>query len=185
MKKKIFLVLVFMLAFDTAPRANQIYVCERPIRGTPDLRYVPRAREYVFSIRECRGSRPKPIVRAFFAENSRALSKPEKQEFKKFIIHFKYADANLSEETKQTLRQIAKEASKAKRISIRGCTCWVSKIKGGNERIARKRAESVAEFLISQGIPKGKLEIRWSAHCPYIDLQNPEPNRRAEVEIWD
>ncbi len=158
----------------------QLYVCERPITSSRDLRYVPGAKEYVFSKDPCQGTKPRSIPK-----NPVSIVVPAllKKSIKRFVVHFRYADASLSDKAKKILLRVVKRGLKAKRIKIRGCTCWISKIKGGNERVARKRAESVAEFLVSHGIPRNKLEVTWSPHCPYVDNKNPAPNRRVEVEI--
>lgn len=106
-----------------------------------------------------------------------------KRHVKRFVAHFRFADATLSNAAKKILLRVVKEGLQAKSIRIRGCTCWITKIKGGNERVARKRAQTVADFLVSHGIPRDKLAVSWSAHCPYVDTRNPAPNRRVEVEI--
>ena len=156
------------------------YVCERPIPSSYGLRYVSGAKEYVFSKDPCPGSKPRLIPK-----NPVSIVVPTapKKHVKRFVVHFRFADATLSDEAKRILLRVVEEGLNAKRIKIRGCTCWITKIKGGNERVARKRARTVAEFLVSHGIPRNKLKVTWSPHCPYVDTENPAPNRRVEVEI--
>ncbi len=162
------------------------YVCERPIPQSENIQYVAGSKEYVFSKNPCGGKqlrlKPKtPITIIVPAIHIKPRQKTHRSEH--FVIHFHFADSTLSTNAQKILLEIVKKAQIAKRIKIKGCTCWITKIKGGNERVARKRAQTVAKFLISHGVPREKLFVTWSAHCPYVDTKNPAPNRRVEVEI--
>lgn len=174
---------LFFLVWISVPAGialAQSYVCERPLYSYQGLGYIPGAKEYVFSKDPCPGRKPR-----LAPKNPVSIIVPvvPKRSAERFVVHFRYASTTLSAKAKSILLRVVKKGRNAKRIKIRGCTCWITKIKGGNERVARKRAQTVADFLVSHGIPRDELAVSWSAHCPYVDTRNPAPNRRVEVEI--
>jgi len=111
------------------------------------------------SMRENGVSEGKPIHTVYFAFDSAGISAPESEEIRKIVENLKDTD----------------------RIEVKGYTCDIGS-KDYNDKLALKRAMSVAERLTSLGIGKDRLKIEGRGKCCYED--GPRSlNRRVEIGI--
>lgn len=107
---------------------------------------------------------------------------------KKVVVLFDHASYLLNERQKQILTRLYQSLPKNYQLMITGYTDDTSP--GGtitNETLARLRAESVLDFLVTLGIKKSHTTIKASPLCCYVAPNSTDSgralNRRTEIII--
>ncbi len=104
-----------------------------------------------------------------------------------FVVYFDFDESELSQESISVLMEVVLEANKkGMAIRARGHTDLTGK-KDYNARLARKRVEAVAKFLVESGIEKGRIETKAFGDLePAVESSEGKPeakNRRVEIEF--
>lgn len=107
------------------------------------------------------------------------------EEVVEWTIRFEFGKALPTVAGLKTILEILPLAIKATRIELIGRTDDVGQ-KAYNDRLARKRAEHVRDWLVMQGI-HAPIEVRAEGMCCYLDSSHTEVarryNRRVEVRL--
>ena len=92
----------------------------------------------------------------------------------------------LKQEAKDLLREFAKtylQTNKQATLLIEGYTCDLGTDKL-NDRLSERRAETIKNNLIAEGVPADKVETKWYGESQYGTLyKGREENRRVNVSI--
>ena len=157
--------LVMLLLFATAVHGRE--VCQTLYRH-PGYRV---GKEYVIAGR-CPGGRlaklPPERVRKLLLNV-----------YRPFVVRFALDSAEIDE--RQIKRLVAYARShRGMKVKVFGYTCWLGG-KKHNDRLAKRRAEVVAEVLKRYGVKV--VGIYGRGKCCYVDKRNPEPNRRVEIVV--
>jgi outer membrane protein OmpA-like peptidoglycan-associated protein len=100
-------------------------------------------------------------------------------------IHFEYGKDTPTADGQRALKHLATLAAKYKHIELYGRTDDVGG-KAYNDRLARRRAESVRSWLLDRGV-QAKIVVRAEGLCCYLDPAPTEAarrsNRRVEVRL--
>jgi len=114
------------------------------------------------------------------AEKSTTVLPKKKEHLMTSIAVFDFDKYNLKDSEKKEISNALDRIKKAEIIEIKGFTDKIG-TEEYNDKLALKRAESVKQYLISQGIDESKIKIEAKGKCCYISPKDSE-NRR--VEIW-
>jgi len=100
-------------------------------------------------------------------------------------IHFEYGKDTPSADGQRELQHLATLAAKYQHIELYGRTDDIGG-KAYNDRLARRRAESVRSWLLDRGV-QAKIVVRAEGLCCYLDPAPTEAarrsNRRVEVRL--
>jgi OOP family OmpA-OmpF porin len=105
-----------------------------------------------------------------------------------FIVYFDLAQATMSSEGRRVAdgAVAAFKNSKATHIAIAGFTD-TSGAAGANEVLSRRRADTVRDYLIAQGVPRKDMAVSWHGESdPAVTTPNDKVearNRRVEINI--
>ena len=92
----------------------------------------------------------------------------------------------LKQEAEDLLREFAKtylQTNKQATLLIEGYTCDLGTDKL-NDRLSERRAETIKNSLIAEGVPADKVETKWYGESQYGTLyKGREENRRVNVSI--
>ena len=104
-----------------------------------------------------------------------------------FVVYFGFDESELSQEAISVLMEVVITANqKGMAIRARGHTDLTGK-KDYNARLAQKRVEAVAQFLIESGIEKGRIDTAAFGDLkPAVAASEGQPeakNRRVEIEF--
>ena len=92
----------------------------------------------------------------------------------------------LKQETQDLLKEFAKtylQTNKEAVLLVEGYTCDLGTDKL-NDRLSERRAESIKNSLIAEGVPTDKVEIKWYGESQYGTLyKGREENRRVNVSV--
>ncbi len=97
------------------------------------------------------------------------------------ITNFDFDRSDIKRSELQKLSQKLPELRKAELIEIKGFTDKIG-TKEYNDKLALRRAKSVKQYLISNGIDEKKIKIEAKGKCCYVSHKDAE-NRRAEIWI--
>lgn len=99
---------------------------------------------------------------------------------------FEKNKADLSEEAKFVLHDLAKEMQKHPEIKLRivGHTSDEGSA-ARNQELSQERAQSAVDFLIGRGIDASRLEAEGKGSSEPLDVNNREVNRRTEFIVLD
>ena len=112
------------------------------------------------------------------------LKEIENIESKFNAVQFKVGKADLPEDAKYALYDLAKVMQKQPeiKISIEGHTSKEGLV-DFNQKLSEKRAKAVVDFLVSRGIPIARLSFEGKGSSEPIDINNNDINRRTEFVI--
>jgi len=112
------------------------------------------------------------------------LQEIENIESKFNAVQFKVGKADLPEDAKYALYDLAKVMEKQPeiKISIEGHTSKEGNL-NFNQKLSEKRAKAVVDFLVSRGIPLARLSFEGKGSSEPIDINNNDINRRTEFVI--
>ena len=112
------------------------------------------------------------------------LKEIENIESKFNTVQFKVGKADLPEDTKYALYDLAKVMEKQPeiKISIQGHTSKEGLV-DFNQKLSEKRAKAVVDFLVSRGVSITRLTFEGKGSSEPIDINNNEVNRRTEFII--
>ena len=97
---------------------------------------------------------------------------------------FVQGKADLSEEAKFVLHDLAKELEKHPEVKLRIVGHTSSEGDATlNQKLSEARAQAAVDFLISRGIAADRLQAEGKGSSEPIDENNPEVNRRTEFII--
>ena len=101
---------------------------------------------------------------------------------KKWTVFFPVGESALNAEEAQKLANFIKDYQKHAfgRVSVTGYTCRLGS-SGYNQKLALKRAVTVADAIKNQGINVGS--VTGKAGCCYISDTDPAQNRRVEITV--
>ena len=93
----------------------------------------------------------------------------------------------LKQETQNLLKEFAKtylQTNKEAVLLVEGYTCDLGTYKL-NDRLSERRAESIKNSLIAEGVPTDKVEIKWYGESQYNNspYKTREENRRVNVSV--
>lgn len=92
----------------------------------------------------------------------------------------------LKQEAEDLLREFAKtylQTNKQATLLIEGYTCDLGTDKL-NDRLSERRAETIKNSLIAEGVPADKVETKWYGESQYGTLyKGREENRRVNVSV--
>ena len=93
----------------------------------------------------------------------------------------------LKQETQNLLKEFAKtylQTNKEAVLLVEGYTCDLGTDKL-NDRLSERRAESIKNSLIAEGVPTDKVEIKWYGESQYNNspYKTREENRRVNVSV--
>lgn len=92
--------------------------------------------------------------------------------------------ADLSEEAKFVLHDLAKEMKKYPEVKLRIVGHTSSEGNPDfNQKLSQDRAQAAVDFIVSRGIDESRLEAVGKGSSEPIDENNPEANRRTEFII--
>jgi outer membrane protein OmpA-like peptidoglycan-associated protein len=121
-------------------------------------------------------------------EPERAVLRDDKIEIRQ-AVQFEFGKAVLLDESKGLLDEVAgiiKEHPEIKKVRVEGHTDNVGN-KAFNQRLSQQRAQSVREYLISQGVEPKRLLAQGYGMSKPIDSNDTEEgrakNRRVEFNI--
>jgi outer membrane protein OmpA-like peptidoglycan-associated protein len=117
---------------------------------------------------------------ALKAEKLTTVLPKKKEHLMTSIAVFDFDKYDLKDSEKKEISNAMDRIKKAETIEIKGYTDKIG-TEEYNDKLALKRAESVKQYLISQGIEESKIKIEAKGKCCYISPKDSE-NRR--VEIW-
>jgi len=151
---------LYFFAYETVRCAdtNQFLVTDRPFSVIPP----EKALKIDLKIFTPKASQPELIksLSVFFSVNSFSLDTHETQKLARFINQLKQNQIGPVEVTGYTCRMGSKEY---------------------NQKLAVKRAMTVADSLKRQGIPIAS--VTGKAGCCYISDSDPAQNRRVEITV--
>lgn len=105
---------------------------------------------------------------------------------KVYVLLFRYGSTQIDLLERDTM-ELAAAASRAELVEIRGRTDG-SVDEAGNQRVARRRAEAVRDYLVALGVEPARIRVTYQAVGDHIANNDQEEgralNRRAEVEIY-
>lgn len=129
---------------------------------------------------------PCPTQKSPVEANTIASRNETSTKIKKVSIHFNHASFALSERERQILTRFYQTLPNDYRLAITGYTDDTTP--GGtitNESLARKRAQTVFDYLISLGLEEDTATIDSAPLCCYIAPNSTDTgralNRRAEI----
>lgn len=94
--------------------------------------------------------------------------------------------AELSEDAKFVLHDLAKEMKKHSEIKLKIVGHTSSEGDAAfNQKLSEARAQAAVDFLVSRGVEATRLEAIGMGSSEPIDEQNPEANRRTEFIVID
>lgn len=99
-------------------------------------------------------------------------------------VQFKVGKADLPEDAKYALYDLAKimEKQPEVKISIEGHTSKEGLV-DFNQKLSEKRAKAVVDFLVSRGVPIERLSYEGKGSSEPIDINNNDINRRTDFVI--
>ena len=99
---------------------------------------------------------------------------------------FVQGKAELSEEAKFVLHDLAKEMKKHPEIKLRivGHTSAEGEA-SFNQKLSEERAQAAVDFLVGRGVEAERLEAEGKGSSEPLDVNNPEVNRRTEFVVID
>lgn len=106
------------------------------------------------------------------------------------VIFFEEDTADLSEEAKSRLKEIASQvAGKPQKIEVRGHTSRKPVKDGDHWQLAYERCHVTMQFLIEQGISAKRIRLGSAGAYEPLDegikIDNRRRNARVEVLMWD
>lgn len=104
---------------------------------------------------------------------------------KSFMVNFQFAKSNLTKQAREKITEMLPELRKAKKIVVNGRTDSIGG-KKYNDNLAVKRAETITQELVRQGISAELIEKGDGLCCYLVDNKtagNRAVNRRAEIVI--
>ena len=112
------------------------------------------------------------------------LQEIENIESKFNAVQFKVGKADLPEDAKYALYDLAKVMEKQPeiKISIEGHTSKEGNL-NFNQKLSEKRAKAVVDFLVSRGVSVSRLSFEGKGSSEPIDINNNDINRRTEFVI--
>ncbi|GER92287.1 hypothetical protein A45J_0002 [hot springs metagenome] len=140
----------------------------RPIISLPLEQIIQQQKQQPVSCKSCG------------ANQHQEDNQPQKERLLALKTNFDFDKSDVKKSELQKLSQKLSELKKADLIEIKGYTDKTG-AEEYNDKLALKRAESVKQYLISQGIEETKIKIEAKGKCCYISPKDSE-NRR--VEIW-
>ena len=99
---------------------------------------------------------------------------------------FVQGKAELSEDAKFVLHDLAQEMKKHPEIKLR--IVGHTSAEGDpvfNQKLSEARAQAAVDFLVSRGVDASRLEAEGKGSSEPLDVNNPEVNRRTEFVILD
>ena len=132
---------------------------------------------------------------AFFA-----LRKPEVVEVEKIVYvdrieeieknfnaaQFVQGKADLSEDAKFVLHDLAKEMKKHTEIKLKIVGHTSSEGDAAfNQKLSEARAQAAVDFLVGRGVDASRLQAEGKGSSEPLDENNPEANRRTEFIILE
>ena len=99
---------------------------------------------------------------------------------------FVQGKAELSEDAKFVLHDLAQEMKKHSEIKLR--IVGHTSAEGDpvfNQKLSEARAQAAVDFLVGRGIDASRLEAEGKGSSEPLDANNPEVNRRTEFVILD
>ena len=99
---------------------------------------------------------------------------------------FVQGKAELSEDAKFVLHDLAQEMNKHPEIKLR--IVGHTSAEGDpvfNQKLSEARAQAAVDFLVSRGVDASRLEAEGKGSSEPLDVNNPEVNRRTEFVILD
>ena len=99
---------------------------------------------------------------------------------------FVQGKAELSEDAKFVLHDLAKEMQKHSEVKLR--IVGHTSSEGDptfNQKLSEERAQAAVDFLVNRGIDVSRLEAIGKGSSEPIDVNNPEANRRTEFIVID
>lgn len=99
-------------------------------------------------------------------------------------VQFKIGSADIPEDSKYALYDLAKifDKNPALKIKVEGHTSKEGDTEF-NRALSEKRAKSVVDFLVSKGVSLERLSFEGLGSSKPIDNENPDKNRRTEFII--
>ena len=115
------------------------------------------------------------------------LAKLENSTNTEMIVTFGYNSAKLSQKARLTLQQIAKALNKPRLLHTKIVVKGYTDANGPadyNLKLSEKRARSVADFLLENGLLKERVNIIGIGETsPRVDDEYDPVNRRVEIHI--
>lgn len=110
-----------------------------------------------------------------------------------YLVLFDSNDAELSNTARAVLDETAREYRLRKQGEDQSVAIWITghyDTSGSSDyadRMSRKMAENVRDYLVAAGVPAGALEVSWSGErqpaVPTRDGVSEPANRRVEVNF--
>jgi len=163
--------------------SNQYAVCEdcplsRPLSETE--KPVPPPAKPLIAISFSSGT---PIEHVKPAEEkhdeARVDEKRPIDEKKPITVYFDFDSSSLKGGEKQKLKAAYRDIE-GKELRVVGYTCDLGP-QVYNERLAVRRAESVARYLTALGVPEALIKVEGRGKCCYFDPTKRTVNRRVEI----
>ena len=147
--------------------------CPTPIRKTLAIVELPVAtNEPEPSVRD---AQPTPSPEAFVSPLATA------DEPATTVIHFEYGKDTPTADGERELERLSAIAAKYKHIELYGRTDDIGG-KAYNDRLARRRAESVRSWLLDRGV-EAEIVVRAEGLCCYLDPAPTEAARRSNGRV--
>ena len=99
---------------------------------------------------------------------------------------FEKGKAELSEDAKFVLHDLAKEMQKHPEVKLR--IVGHTSAEGDpafNQKLSQARAQAAVDFIVSRGVDASRLEAEGKGSSELIDENNPDVNRRTEFIILE
>lgn len=101
------------------------------------------------------------------------------------VFHFDVDSKDLSDESKAQLRRIAQYVAADRQVQVIKVIGYAddSGRKGYNNAVSQFRAEAIEEYLLSIGIPKGKLSVTWYGALKPVARNDTDEGRAANRRV--